>query len=765
MNLNERREFFFKCLYFLINFFIVIGEWTQRILFFVFFKLSLKSFFIIKDFFLLFFKKIWQFLFKLIKKIFFILKNFFKVSLTVLKAIVEFPKKIFSRIKLPSWRLKISFDFISLRLRYFILGAIFSFLIILVYQLYLFVKNLPSPINIGKLNYPLSTHIYDRNGKLLYEIYREQNRTPIKIKNLPLTVIQATIAIEDKGFYKHQGVSLVGGVLRAIKETILKKELQGGSTITQQLVKSALLTPERTLTRKIKEIILALWTEKIFSKDEILEMYLNQVPYGGAAYGIEEAAKTYFNKKAKDLNLTEAALLAGLPQAPSLYSPYNNPDLARQRRNLVLEAMYEMKYIDKATKIKAQNLKLEVVPFKTTIKAPHFVFFVKSQLEEKYGIKMVEEGGLRVYTSLDLDLQEKLETILKEEIEKIRNLNVSNGAILVTRPQTGEILAMLGSVDYFNGETGAFNVTTSLRQPGSSIKPIMYSLALEKGFTAATIIDDSPVVFNIPGSTPYRPVNYDGRFHGKVTLRLALANSFNVPAVKVLNVIGVENFVSHAKKIGISTWNDSSRFGLSLTLGGGEVKMVDIVQAFGVFANLGERVSLESVLEIKNLNDKTIYRHYPLKERVLKEGTAFIISEILADNFSRQWAFGSHSALEIPGYKVAVKTGTTDEKRDNWTIGYTPEFLVAVWVGNNDNSPMNPYLTSGITGAAPIWNRVMSYLLNNYGNGKQWFEKPDDVVEKSCFFGKTEYFLKGTENLVSCRDGLFKTSITPTGSH
>ncbi len=687
----------FKGLYYLANFFVFIGEMTQ-----------------------------WPF-----KQLFRILVNLFRLR----------PK-----VSLP----KISFDFISLRIRFFLLGALTTTIIFLTYQSYLFVKALPSPDNIGKVNYPLSTHIYDRNGVLLYEIYRDQNRTQVSLDSLPKYVVQATIAIEDKDFYRHNGIALIGGMLRAFKENILNRNIQGGSTITQQLVKSALLTPERTVERKVKEIILALWAERLYSKDQILEMYLNQVPYGGSSYGIEEAAKTYFGKSAKELSLEEAALLAGLPQAPSVYSPYSNPKAALKRRNEVLEAMTKQGYIDEKLKVSSQNSELVVLPPKTSIIAPHFVFYTKSELESYYGIERVEEGGLKVTTTLDSEIQKQAEQILSEELEKISYLNVTNGAILVTRPSTGEILAMVGSADYFYQPWGAFNVTTALRQPGSSIKPIMYSLALQNGYTAASILDDNPVIFKSPGADSYQPVNYDGKFHGKVPLRYALANSYNIPAVKVLNAVGVNKFIDHAQKLGIDTWHDRSRYGLSLTLGGGEVTMVDMAEAFGTLANRGYKLPLSYSLKIQDNSGQTIKELRPFKIREMDPGISYIISDILSDNQARTWAFGPGSALEIPGYKVAVKTGTTNDKRDNWTIGYTPEFLVAVWVGNNDNSPMNPYLSSGITGASPIWNRVMSHLLKNYAEGNHWYEKPDNVVEKTCFFGRKEYFIKGTENKVNC---------------
>jgi len=747
-------SFIFKPIFFVVNLIILIGECTQKTV--IFFIKSV--FFIIR--------KVFSFILYLFSKLFELFKAVFSIKLPKVKfPRIKIPKLSirYPKIKIPWIKINLpKIKHLSLQLQYFVLGCLVTLTVIFFYQGYLFVKNLPSPYNIGKVNFPLTSHIYDRNNQLLYEIYREQNRTPIKLSQLPKHIIDATIAAEDKDFYHHQGISLFGGIFRALKEMAISKKLQGGSTITQQLVKSSLLTPERTITRKIKEIILALWAEKIYTKDQILEMYFNQVPYGGAAYGIEEAAKIYFGKSAKDLSLEEAATLVGLPQAPSVYSPHNNPHAAELRRNSVLQSMYQLKMIDKNTYDSSTKKDLVVVPLKTAIKAPHFVFYLRQQLEETFGIQKVEEGGLKVISSLDIDIQKEAEKILREELDKIQNLNVSNGAILITRPQTGEILAMVGSVDYFAAPSGAFNVTTALRQPGSSIKPIMYSLALEKGFTAATILDDTPVVFNISGSEAYRPVNYDGRFHGKVPLRYALANSYNVPAVRTLSMIGVNNFIDHAQKMGITTWTDPTRYGLSLTLGGGEVKMTDMAVAFGTLANLGQKTDLSSWIKIEDMAGNKISEQPLSKEKVLDSGTAYIISDILSDNFARQMAFGARSTLEIPGYKVAVKTGTTNDKKDNWTIGYNPEFLVAVWVGNNDNTPMNPYLTSGITGASPIWNRVMSYLLKNYGDGQTWYEIPDDIVEKNCYFGKKEYFIKGTENKDNCQAAIGNQTPTPT---
>lgn len=637
--------------------------------------------------------------------------------------------------------------------RSFLYGFAFCLLVVIAYHGYLFVSDLPSPRSIGKMNFAQSTHLYDRNGKLLYEIYRDVNRTPIKVSELPPYVAEATIAIEDKNFYKHKGISFFGGILRAARDTIRYKDLQGGSTITQQLVKSALLSPERTLERKAKEIVLAIWTEQIYSKDQILEMYLNQVPYGGASYGIEEAAKVYYGKEAKYLTLDEAALLAGLPQAPSLYSPYINPEAATYRRNDVLKSMYKEGYISKNQLDTALHSAVNIKPPVTSINAPHFVFYTRSKMEEEYGNKVVEEGGFKVTTSLDLDIQNKAEQILNEELDKIKDLNVTNGGIIVLQPQTGEILAMVGSKNYFDETNGAFNVTTALRQPGSTLKPMLYAMALERGYTAASIIDDSPIIFQNPGGIPYAPVNYDGRFHGRVTVRTALSNSYNIPAVKTLNMMGVQPFVDYAKIMGIDTWQDSSRFGLSLSLGGGEVTLLDLAQVYNVFATTGYRVEPTPFKKIVDDKEHVIYDESDIaKTKVLDAGIAYIISDILSDNIARQEAFGPHSALEIPGYKVSVKTGTTNDKKDNLTVGYTPEFLVAVWVGNNDNTPMNPTLTSGITGAAPIWNRVMTYLLTEKSTGEQ-FKMPSDVISKPCYGGgRNEYFLIGTESKANCYD-------------
>lgn len=650
-------------------------------------------------------------------------------------------------------------------LKYFLVGFVAAAAALFFYQSYLFIHSLPDPRLIGTVNYPVSTQIYDRNGKLLYEIFRDESRTPVTLSQLPEHVLQATIAVEDNDFYSHGGISFFGGVVRALRDMFRTGNLQGGSTITQQLVKSALLTPERTIERKIREAILAVWTEQLYDKKQILEMYLNQVPYGGSSYGIEEAAKTYFGIPASSLNLSQSAFLAGLPQAPSKYSPYVNPQLAIKRRNEVLSLMFEEDYISESEYSGASSTVLSVRSPVTFIRAPHFVFYVKAYLEEKFGIRRVEEGGLRVVTSLDVDLQEFAEDAVRAEIESLTSYRVSNGALLVTKPKSGEILAMVGSKNYFEQPFGAYNVVTARRQPGSAIKPLLYSLALQNGFTASTILQDTPVVFTTPGSKPYRPVNYDGRFHGSVPLRYALANSYNVPAVRTLEKIGVKNFISHAEQMGITTWDSPERYGLSLTLGGAEVKIEDMAVAFGVLANYGQKVPLSPVLSVTDFRGQTLYKVGEAKStRVLPEKIAFIVNDILSDSMARRFAFGNYSKLDIPGHRVAVKTGTTNNLKDNWTIGYTREYLTAVWVGNNDNTTMSR-VASGVTGASPIWHRLMNYILNHTKTPvptqtpgvkeKNEFYVPAGLHTQKCYFGRVEYFLEESKN--NCHGNIFTT--------
>ncbi len=631
--------------------------------------------------------------------------------------------------------------------------------------LYLFLKDLPSPAKLARpLAFPVSSKILDRNGVLLYEIYADQNRTPIKINELPKYVTQATIAIEDKNFYTHHGFD-TGGILRALYKTLTGQRLEGGSTITQQLVKVTLLSPERTISRKIKEAILTIATEVLYTKDQILEMYVNHIPYGGTTYGIEAASKRYFDKSAKDLTLAEASLLAGLPQAPSRFSPWSAPDAAKSRQAQVISRMQEEGFITSDEANKAKETELVYGSAGVDIRAPHFVMYVRDLIENKYGTELVTKGGLKVTTTLDITLQEAATATLAAELKNLSRLKISNGAAVVTNPKTGEILAMIGSKDYWSEDIdGKFNVTTSLRQPGSSIKPINYALGIEsRVITPSTMLLDTPICFTSAGSPKYCPKNYDNTFRGLTQIRFALGNSLNIAAVKVLALNGLESFIEFANKMGIKSLKDPKNYGLSLTLGGGEVTMLDMATAFGVFANSGERVDLDPLLKVEDSSGTVLYNRNPentSKERVISSETSFLISHILSDNNARSAAFGTNSVLNVPGKTVAVKTGTTNNLRDNWTIGYTQDLLVATWVGNNDNSPMS-YVASGVTGASPIWQKIMRYALT--GVKTPGWPKPENGIEGAsvCSDSGTlptedrpcetryEYFLEGTVPTVS----------------
>ncbi|RJQ27521.1 penicillin-binding protein, partial [Candidatus Parcubacteria bacterium] len=643
------------------------------------------------------------------------------------------------------------------KLKFFLLGLIFSLVFIFLPLLFLiFISDLPNPNNLS-INYlPKTTKIYDRQGSLLYEFYVNQNRTIVKLEDIPISLRQATIAIEDKDFYNHPGFDL-RGITRAFISNLKEKEIQGGSTITQQLIRAAFLTPEKSLIRKGREVILAFWAERIYPKNKILELYFNYVPYGGTAWGIESASEVYFGKDVRDLNLAESAFLAGLPRAPSVYSPHINGDQAWKKRQLeVLQAMVKSTYITQEQADAAYKEELNFENPNIPIKAPHFVMYIKKLLIDMFGLSEVERGGLQVITSLDLPTQELVEEIVAEEIDNSLALNITNGAALVTNPQNGDILAMVGSKDYFDKKNdGNVNVTTSLRQPGSTIKIVTYSLALSSNFTEATILNDSPLTITSPGGPSYSPVNYDGTYRGNIPLRLAFANSLNIPAVKVTQKLGVDNIVKFGKELGISSWSTSFPYGLSITLGGGEVTMVDLATAYGTIANQGKKVNPNPILEIKDSYGKNIYKKSVSAKPIVDEGVAFIVSDILADNQARSLAFGLNSPLNIPGYKVSVKTGTTDNKRDNWTIGYTNNLVVATWVGNNDNSPMSPYLTSGITGAAPMWNKIMTNLLTENYIENSFI--PGNIIKKPCY-GREYNFIKGTEKSVNCN----LPNITPT---
>ncbi|MBP7875811.1 PBP1A family penicillin-binding protein [Candidatus Woesebacteria bacterium] len=617
-------------------------------------------------------------------------------------------------------------------------------------------ENLPDVHELTQRPLAASSNIVDRNGELLYSLYDDENRTIIPLNHISSYLIQATISIEDQTFFTHQGFS-PKGIARAVTANFQGDAIQGGSTITQQLVKNRLLSNERTYTRKLRELVLAIMVEKTFSKEQILEMYLNTVAYGGSTYGIEAAAQRYFNKPAEKLTLAESALIAGLPQAPSVYSPFgSNPELAKLRQQEVLRRMVEDGYITAEQSAEAQHEELVYNTDATQILAPHFVMYVRQLLADRYGEEMLTTGGLTVKTTLDLALQNSTQKIVTDEISSLKRLRIKNGAALVTNPNTGEVLAMVGSVNYFDfSNDGQVNVVLRPRQPGSSIKPLTYSLALENGMTVTSTIEDSPVSYSIAGSPPYAPKNYDGKYHGRVTLKEALASSYNIPAVKLLAMVGINNEIDRAEAMGITTWGDRSRFGLSLTLGGGEVRMIDLATLYGVFANQGYRVDPNPILEVTDGSGAVLYRNECALEqkkcpraRVTDPGTAFLITSILDDNKARTPAFGPISTLYIPGQQVAVKTGTTNSLRDNWTVGYTSDRVVAVWVGNNDNTPMS-YVASGITGASPIWNKIIRTQLDE--KNPHVFVAPPNVVEaKGCGTASSNFYIVGTEPKNGC---------------
>src|SRR3990167_490124 len=625
----------------------------------------------------------------------------------------------------------------------------------------LFAFNLPSPDKIVRRE-GFSTKILDRNGEVLYDIFADQRRTAVPLGDIPVYVRQATIAIEDKNFYQHSGFDPFG-MLRGFSRVFTLGRAQGGSTLTQQLVKNVLLTPEKSIFRKIKEFILAVQIERRYTKDEILQMYLNEAPYGGTAWGIETAAETYFGKSVKDLTLTEAAILAGFPQRPSVYSPYSStPKAYIARTQDVLRRMREDGYITKDQEAQAKE-ELGSVTFLergASFKAPHFVQYVQKILEERYGENAVELGGLKVTTTLDLKLQEKAQEIVAAEIAKVEGQHITNGGAVVLNPETGEILAMVGSKKFDDPDyDGQYNVTVALRQPGSAIKPITYVTAFKEGYTPSTLLMDVPTVFpGGIGQPDYKPVNYDGKYRGPLQVRYALGNSINVAAVKMLAIFGIKDTLETAYDLGITTLAPTqetlNRVGLSLTLGGGEVRLLELTGAYAAFMNKGYKVEPVSVLKVEDADGKVLEEVKPeKKKRVLSEEQAYLIANILSDNSARSIVFGTNSLLNISGRTAAVKTGTTNDSKDNWTIGGNTQTLVGVWVGNNDNTPMSN-VASGVSGASPIWRKVLLEALA--GKPNVGFEVPKGIVTVSVdsvsgyrahdgFGERTEIFIKGTE--------------------
>lgn len=575
--------------------------------------------------------------------------------------------------------------------------------------------DLPDPNRLMERQVAQSTKIYDRSGlTVLYDIHGDQKRTMINLKDVPDNLKNATIAIEDKDFYKHKGFS-VWAIFRTVVTNVLFNKMGGGSTLTQQFIKNSILTSEKTFTRKIKEIILAYRIEKKFSKDEILQMYFNEIPYGSTAYGVEAASLRYFGKSARDLNLAESAALAAIPQAPSRYSPYGpNKNLLIVRQKYILDLMAKYGYISKNQSEEAKKANLIFKTPAENMLAPHFVMYLKEILSDKYGEKTIEQGGLKIYTTLDLYKQKIAEEVINEKTPgNEKNYQAANAALVSLDPKTGQILALVGSRDYFNDEIdGQVNVALQPRQPGSSFKPIVYAAAFIKGYTPETVLYDAVTNFSTDPVKPYKPHNYDSKEHGPVTMRQALAGSLNIPAVKTIYLTGIDNVIGLAQNLGYTTLNDKNRFGLSLVLGGGEVKLLEHANAFSAFAREGLKRPPAFILKIEDQDGKILEEFQDQEERVLSANVARLINNILSDNGARAYIFGANNSLTLGSRPVAAKTGTTNDYRDGWTIGYTPSIVTGVWVGNNNNQEMKRGADGSVV-AAPIWHDYMNRVLGN----------------------------------------------------
>ena len=602
--------------------------------------------------------------------------------------------------------------------------------------------DLPSPDRLYERATAPSTRIYDREGRLLYEILDPHGgaHTPIPLAEVPETCVNATIATEDASFYRNPGVDILA-IARAVWINLRGGEiLSGGSTITQQLARNLLLSPEErteiSLERKLRETILAWRLARTYSKDEILTLYLNETYYGSLAYGIEAAARTYFAKSAADLDLAECALLAGLPQSPARYNPLEDPKAARARQGVVLGLMAKNGLISaqEADPAAQEKLRFASVPF--PIEAPHFVMFVHGQLEREFGLEAIYTRGLEVHTTLDLDAQDAARQIVRHRLTQLVDrrrgqfpADVRNAAVFVLDPHTGEVLAMVGSPDYFDPRIdGAVNAAIAARQPGSSVKPITYAAAFDptrpNPLTAATMMVDVRTAFVTREGDPYVPRNYDRQWHGPVLLRQALASSYNLIATKVLEYVGIEEMAALARSMGITTFDDVDRFGLALTLGGGEVSLLELTAAYAAFANGGYRVEPVTITRVEDGHGRVLKAWQGATgARVMDERVVYLITDILSDNFARSPTFGEGSALRL-SRPSAAKTGTTTDWRDNWTVGYTPDLVVGVWVGNADNEPMGQ--VSGVAGAAPIWHDVMETLLK--ARPVREFEEPPGMV-------------------------------------
>ncbi len=610
-----------------------------------------------------------------------------------------------------------------------ILTAVFLFFVFMGTVAFIYyAKDLPRPEKFTEREFVESTKIYDRTGTvLLYELYGEEKREIVPLSEISDNLKHAVIATEDAKFYSHHGIDFTG-ILRAFKLNWGNGNLTyGGSTISQQLIRSTFLSTEKSAERKIREIILTLELERRYPKDQILEWYLNQIPLGVNIYGAQAASKTYFNKSAKDLTLAESACITAIIKAPSYYSPFGNHiENLLGRKDYVLDRMASEGYISKEEAEVAKKEELKFALISQGIKAPHFVLYVQQYLIEKYGETSLREGGYKVYTTLDWDMQQEAEKIIEDNAKRIKQYNANNASLVAISPKTGEILTMVGSIDWFgksypegciSGKNCFFEPKVNIatyglgRQPGSAFKPFAYVTAFSKGYDSEYVVEDEETDFGIWGGEHYIPQNYDGLFRGPVTLRSALAQSLNIPAIKVLMYLaGIDDTIQTAKKAGITTLNNANSFaGPSLVLGGGEVKLLDMVSAYGTFAADGSRMPPSAILKIENSRGNIIETNNKTPRNVLDVEATRILNDVLSDNVARTPMFGANSSLYIPGYQVAVKTGTTNNYRDAWAVGYTPSISVGVWSGNNDNTAMSN--KSSVTISGPIWKSFMLKVL------------------------------------------------------
>ncbi|MDD5528357.1 MAG: PBP1A family penicillin-binding protein [Patescibacteria group bacterium] len=652
-----------------------------------------------------------------------------------------------------------------------IIAVIFLLGVISLFAVFAWVsRDLPNPNQLMDRQVAQSTKIYDRTGQnLLYEIHGDQARTLVQLADIPNNVKWATIAIEDKNFYEHKGFSLMAILRTAVTDVIFHKKA-GGSTLTQQFIKNAVLTNEKTFTRKIKELILAYKLEQKFSKDQILQLYLNEIPYGSTAYGVEAASQRYFKKDVQNIDLAEAAVLAALPQSPTVYSPYgSHKDRLINRQHVILDLMAEQGYITRDEAEAAKKEELKFAPDTENITAPHFVMYVKELLTEKYGEKMVEQGGLKITTTLDMNDQRAAEKSISDwwnrtkivdkktgQESEYNSFGASDAALVSLDPKTGQVLAMVGSRDFFNEKIdGQVNVAISPRQPGSSLKPLVYSALFLKGYTPNTILYDVSTNFSTDPKNPYTPKDFSGKELGPITIRAALQGSLNIPAVKATYLAGLDNIISLAKTFGYTSFDDPSRFGLSLALGGAEVELLEHVAGYAVFSQEGIYHPTATILKVEGKDGNVLEQWQPSAQTVLDQNVAREITDVLSDNNARAYMFGLHSNLTLADRPVAAKTGTTNDYRDAWQMGYTPSIVTGVWVGNADNKAMKSN-SEAVNAAGPIWNQYMKTILAN--TPVEQFNKPTiPVTGKPILDGA----IPGQTIKIDKATGLLATDLTP----